>query len=117
MGLTSRKGLGENTGSFLLIFNKTRDSYGRIIKTYRASGKIARICNNYEDVGDINGVPLLGRKNDEIIDLPAPKEGFMYIVSNVVLVNCKDRTDLVAPAKQVKINGRTIGCMAFVGNR
>ena len=93
------------------------DSYGRIIKTYRSSGKIARICNNYEDVGNINGVPLLGRKNDEIIDLPAPKEGFMYIVSNVVLENCKDRTDLVAPAKQVKINGRTIGCMAFVGNR
>mgnify|MGYP006874318702 CR=1 FL=1 len=93
------------------------DSYGRIVKTYRASGKVARVCNNYENIGYIQGIPLLGRKNDEIVDLPAPREGFLYIVSNVVLESCKDRTDLVAPAQQVKINGRTIGCMAFVGNK
>ena len=94
------------------------DKNGRITKIYRASGKVARINNGYDTVDYINGVPLMVRRdNNSVVDLPEPKEGIMYIVSNIVLDHCKDRADLIAPAYQVKVNGRVVGCTAFVSNR
>lgn len=93
------------------------DENGRITKTYRASGMVARADNNYEIIDDVNGVPLLTRAGNNVIDLPRPKEGVMYIVSNIILDYCHDRKDLIAPAWQVKYDGRVVGCRAFVGNR
>ena len=93
------------------------DDHGRILKIYRASGMVARSPNEYRTVDMINGVPLVTRREDYVIGLPEPKEGVMYIVSNIILNICSDRTDLIAPAKQVKINGRVVGCTAFVSNK
>ena len=93
------------------------DAYGRIIKTYKASGKVARISSYYNEECIIDGVPVVSRQVNDVIDLPEEQSDIMYIVSNLVLDYCYDRMDLLAPVKQVKINGRIVGCRAFMSNR
>lgn len=93
------------------------DDNGNIIKTYKASGIVARIDHDWETVEYIDGVPLVVRQGCKTTGLFEPQEGVMYIVSNIVLDYEKDRMDLIAPVKQVKINGRVVGCRSFVSNR
>lgn len=93
------------------------DKYGSVIKTYKASGTIARVAYGYNEVEYIDGTPLVVRVNERIVDLPEPKEGVYYIVSNIILTYCSDRLDLISPVKQVRYNGRVVGCEAFVSNR
>lgn len=93
------------------------DENGNVIKTYYASGKVARVRHGYEDVDYVDGVPIAVRSNEHVVDLPRPQQGIMYIVSNIVLDYCLTRHDLLAPVKQVKINGRVVGCQGFVSNR
>ena len=93
------------------------DDEGRFIKIYRANGKVARVNNGYEAIDYVNDIPLLTRADLTVIDLPEPREDTMYIVSNIILGYCPDRMDLIAPALQVKVNGRVVGCRAFVSNK
>lgn len=93
------------------------DDYGNVIKTYKASGIEARVRHYWSNIDYIDDVPVVVRDNEHIVDLPEPQEGVFYIVSNIVLEYCYDRLDLLAPVKQVKINGRVVGCRAFAGNR
>lgn len=92
------------------------DECGNVIKTYEASGVVARVAHGWETIEYIDDVPVVVRKNVNVINLPEPQEGIMYIVSNIILDYCYDRLDLLAPVKQVKINGRVIGCQAFASN-
>lgn len=92
------------------------DKYGNIIKTYEASGIVARVRCIWSEVDYIDDVPVVIRENGGIEDLPEPQEDTFYIVSNIVLDYCYDRLDLLAPVKQFKINGRVVGCTAFAGN-
>lgn len=91
------------------------DIDGNVIRTYEASGKIARVKSRWVDIGKVDDVPIVLRQNEKVIDLPEPQENTMHIVSNIVLDYCQDRSDLLAPVKQVKVNGRVIGCRAFAG--
>ena len=93
------------------------DEYGNVIKTYKASGMVARVRHYWSEIDNVDGVPIVTRENEHLVDLPEAQEGVFYIVSNIVLEYCNDRFDLLAPVKQVKINGRVVGCQAFVGNR
>ena len=93
------------------------DEYGNVIKTYKASGIVARVRHYWSEIDNIDSVPVATRENEHVVDLPEAQEGVFYIVSNIVLRYCNDRFDLLAPVKQVKINGRIVGCQAFVGNR
>lgn len=93
------------------------DEYGNVIKTYAASGMVARVGHYWNTVDYVDGVPVVVRGNEHVVDLPEPQEDTFYIVSNVVLDYCYERLDLLAPVKQVRINGCIIGCLAFVSNR
>lgn len=93
------------------------DKDGNIINTYFASGKVARVAHNWETIDYVDGVPLVVRQNEKVVNLPEPQEDTMYIVSNIILNYCSDRMDLIAPVKQVKIYNRVVGCQAFVSNR
>ena len=93
------------------------DEYGNVIETYKASGIEARVRHGWSEFDNINGIPIVIRDNERIVDLPKPRKDTYYIVSNIVLGFCPDRLDLLAPVKQVKINGRVVGCKAFAGNR
>lgn len=93
------------------------DENGTLIRTYKASGKVARIRDRYYDIDTMDGIPIAIREEDGVVNLPEEQEGVMYIVSNIVMNYCYDRMDLIAPVKQVKIGGRVVGCRAFVCNR
>ena len=93
------------------------DENGNIVKTYPRSGKIARVAHGWTNINDVDGIPLVVRENEKITGLPEPQEDTMYIVSNIVFNFCSDRTDLIAPVKQVTINGRVVGCRAFIGHK
>ena len=92
------------------------DEYGRVIKTYKPSGIVVRNAWFPEQVDIVDGVSLMVRKNERIVNLPEPQDDTMYIVSDIVRTACADRYDLISPAQQVKINGRVVGCMAFMCN-
>ena len=93
------------------------DEYGNVIKTYKASGMVARVSHDWSEIDYVDGVPVVVRRNERFVDLPDYDLDTMYIVSNIVLDYAYDRLDLIAPVKQVKVNGRVVGCRAFVGNR
>lgn len=93
------------------------DYNGNIIKTYKASGIVARNARYTECVGNIDGVPLMASRNERMVNLPEPQEDTMYIVSDVVRHVCADRMDIMSPAEKVRINGRVVGCMTFMSNR
>lgn len=93
------------------------DEYGNVIKTYKASGMVARVRHGWSKIDIVDGVPVVVRENEHLVDLPKPQADTIFIVSNIVLDYCPNRVDLYAPVKQVKINGRVVGCQAFAGNR
>lgn len=52
----------------------------------------------------------------EVVDLPEPKEGVVYIVSMLVAARANDRTDLVSPGRQIRNEaGQVIGCAGLQG--
>ena len=93
------------------------DEKGNVIKTYKASGIVARISHSWDEIDYVDGVPIVTRVNEKVVDLPSEQKDTMYIVSNIILNECKDRLDLLAPVQQVKIYGRVVGCRSFVSNR
>lgn len=71
-------------------------------------------------ITDDNGVehnitreaPVFG----EVIDLPEPKEGTIYVVSMLVAARAQNRNDLVSPGRQLRNeNGQVIGCAGLQG--
>lgn len=67
--------------------------------TFPPSGIVARVSVQQVDVGDINGIPVKAQTFGDIVDLPAPQDGTVFIVSAIVLAAAKaaGRTDVVAP--------------------
>lgn len=63
------------------------------------SGMVARVDTTQVLDGDVNGIPVMKVSYGDIVDLPAPKQGVVYIVSALVLSASKaaGRTDCVAP--------------------
>jgi hypothetical protein len=65
------------------------------------SGKIARVATDSKIVGRINGIPVRKTTYGEIIDLPDPKPGVVYLVSTVLLMALKEkgmnRPDVLSP--------------------
>ena len=63
------------------------------------SAGLARVSTTEEQVGDVDGIPLVRTTYGEVSGLPDPADGVIYIVSAVVLDAAKraGRTDVVAP--------------------
>lgn len=52
----------------------------------------------------------------EVIDLPEPQEGVVYIVSMLVAARAVGRNDLVSPGRQLRNEaGQVIGCAGLQG--
>ena len=68
---------------------------------FPASGEVARVAMQETEAGQIAGllIPTITRQAGEIIGLPAPKPGTIYLVSAMVLDAIRDsgRTDIYAP--------------------
>lgn len=87
------------------------------IETLQPFGVVPRIDNEQEEVGHINGIPLLYRRSLKTTNLPHPQQNVVYIVSNIVRMENAHRKDLVSPAGYLRDeNDRVIGCTMLIGN-
>ena len=86
----------------------------RAVVVYRPSGKLIRLSQKNEIVGDINGIPTIKVVFGDPEGLPEYNADIVYIVSAFVKSALPDRTDLVVPSDPVRDpDGRIIGCRAF----
>jgi len=77
------------------------------------SGQIARVNVQNEKFMEMDGIPIMRQKVGEVIGLPEPIPGVVYIVSTIVAMAMKGkgRYDIVAPGELVRDGeGKPIGC-------
>lgn len=87
-----------------------KDMEGKII-TIEPYGLIARVSTEQVQVGEINGTAIYKTQFGDIVDLPEPKEGIIYIVSKITQSAAKERTDLLSPGNLSRDDeGNIIGC-------
>ena len=98
-----------------------RDREGEVKVTIPPSGIIARCQEevefmgvvSFEVNGTINHIPVLHKSLKEVVNLPEPKEGVMYIVS-LPVAQAVGRLDVLAIGESVRDeNGRVIGAKAL----
>ena len=78
------------------------------------SGVIARVSTKEFFMNNINGIPVTRTEYGEIENLPAPCEGKIYVVSNIVAAHCPERADVFFPGRPVRDNqGRIVGCVGL----
>lgn len=81
------------------------------------SGVVARVTSTTKVVGVINNVTISRVEFGEVIGLPAPEDGKVFIVSMLVRTAVPSRTDVVSPGNLVRDSaGNPIGCDGFVCN-
>jgi len=75
------------------------DAEGKnVIRTFPASGTVARVKSTTEIVGEVDGIAVAKSTFGEIEGLPAPQPGTKYIVSLLVLqAAARQRDDLIGP--------------------
>lgn len=83
--------------------------------TIQPSGIVARVAVTTVKDSEIilNGVsiPVNRVEYGAVENLPAPKQGTIYIVSGLVAGRCKGRDDVFYPGNLVRDNeGKVIGC-------
>ena len=104
----------------MTIVNMTPHS----IKLVTASGTmqyapvgLARVSQTQTVVGEVDGVKLVNVHFGEVVGLPEPVTGTLYIVSAMVREACKSRTDLASPGDLVRdADGNIQGCKSLILN-
>lgn len=94
------------------------------IKLLTASGTmqyapvgLARVSQTVTVVGEVDGVKLVNVHFGEVVGLPEPVVGTLYIVSAMVREACKSRTDLASPGDLVRDEAGNIqGCKSLILN-
>jgi hypothetical protein len=75
------------------------------------SGVVARVSESSEVVSEIEGIALFASVYGEVVGLPEPKEGSLFIVSALVKSAVQGRSDVVSPGALVRdANGQPVGC-------
>ena len=102
----------------LVTEDGTKISLEPVLPTPRVSSSSVKTA--VYTITDDNGVehtitreaPVFG----EVVDLPEPQEGVLYIVSMLVAARAQNRTDLVSPGRQLRNEaGQVIGCAGLQG--
>ena len=82
---------------------------------FLTSGIVARINENKKEHGLWGGIPLIEIEYGEVVDLPEPKDGVLYIVSHMLRAALPERKDLVSPGELIRDKeGNIIACKNFV---
>jgi len=83
-------------------------------QSFEPSGTVARLYQKSEVTDTINNIPMYTTIIGDVVGLPEPKEGVMYLVSSMCLTGVKNRDDVIAPGNLVRDeNGQPIGCQGF----
>ena len=81
------------------------------------SGYIARVNTQIQQVGSVNGVPLMTSKMLGLFNVPDPAPDTMYIVSGLLRLQLPERKDLVSPSKMIRNeHGAVVACGALEVN-
>jgi len=82
-----------------------------VLRVFPKSNGMIRVPETNEDIGTIDGIPISCTTWGETTDVPSPKQGTFYIVSQLVRNALPDRPDLLVPKQVVRDNdGNIIGC-------
>lgn len=83
---------------------------------YPPSGQVARVAASHVDAGSVEGIPLYQTAFGDVLGLPEPKDGVLYVVSGMVAAAAK-RQDVVAPATghpaAIRKDGQTVSVPGF----
>ena len=91
-----------------------RRSDSPVGEAFPASGTVARCAVEKVQIGEIDGTPVYRSLFGDVVGLPEPVEGTVYIVSQLVAQAARNRSDLVFPDSLVRDeDGRIIGCTAW----
>lgn len=89
-------------------------SEGYPIMDIKPEGTVARVSVKTATVGEINGVPVTKSVYGEVMDLPEPEEGTIYIVSALVAGRVPERDDVFIPNESIRDEkGRIVGCKSL----
>lgn len=80
------------------------------------SGRVARVRMDDEEIGEVDGIPVMKAVFGEVRGLPDPEPGVAYVVSRMVLsaLQGQGRDDVFAPGRLLcDENGRISGCMGL----
>ena len=87
---------------------------GSPLMSVEPSGTVARVSVKTETIGEVAGIPVTKSVYSDIVDLPAPQEGVVYIVSSLVAQRCVDRDDVYIPNESVRDSeGKIVGCKSL----
>jgi hypothetical protein len=90
------------------------DANGMRYQTVTATGMIARVNTWSETIGTVNGVPYIRTVYGDVMGLPEPKAGVLYLVSSLVCEHTPGRNDLYYPTAIIKDDfGKIIGARAI----
>lgn len=86
--------------------------------TIPPSGTVARCTQESEEVDTVKiaglNVPIIRTVFGDVVGLPDPADGTLFVVSRIVAEAARDRKDLVVPAETVRDEaGDIIGCLAL----
>lgn len=92
------------------------DTEGNVVKTFPPCGQVARVTATAEVVGELAGFPVSRSRFGDVVGVPAPREGVVYLVSALVAQAAK-RPDVVAPdtgPTALRKDGQVVAVRGFV---
>lgn len=93
-------------------------SDGSVVANLPPSGEVARVATAMRKVGVAGDIDLYAQEVGEVVGLPTPKEGTLFIVSALVRLAHPERKDLASPGELVRNSaGQPVGCRGLVINR
>lgn len=85
--------------------------------TFAPSGQVARCATTSSPAGEHGGIALVRTSYGEVVGLPAPAEGVLYVVSALVRAALPGRSDVASPGDLVRDeSGNVVGCRNLVVN-
>ncbi len=86
------------------------------VEVHRSAG-VARVSSTSTGVGSVAGVALVRATVGEVVGLPAPEEGTLFVVSAMVRAALPGRADLASPGDLVRDEaGAVVGCKSLIVN-
>jgi len=100
-----------------IIINKTPHAVyilkddNTVLKMFPKSNGMIRVPKENRDIGFIKGIPISCTQWGETTDVPSPRNGTYYIVSQLVRNALPNRPDLLVPEQIVRDDeGNIVGC-------
>ncbi len=99
------------------IYSKDGDVRTEFIRTFKPDGTVARVSVVTWKVGMMDDVPMFKSKTGEVVGLPNPVPGTVWIVSTMVREAVKGRMDVASPGELIRNSkGEVVGCIGLAFN-